>query len=137
MAPRRLCVVALAALAGCAGGDGDGGSAPQAAAATAQQGRALYAKHGCGLCHGPEGHGDGPVAHALQPRPTDFRRAGNLRHGHSVAEIAGTIRDGVTAQRRAMPPYGHLPEGDRRSLALYVLSLAAGAPEAGAAQAVR
>ena len=37
-------------------------------------GRDIYSAS-CASCHGPEGRGNGPVAAALNPRPTDFANA--------------------------------------------------------------
>jgi mono/diheme cytochrome c family protein len=36
----------------------------------AAAGKALYAQY-CATCHGPTGHGDGPVAATLNPRPAN------------------------------------------------------------------
>jgi len=39
----------------------------------ASVGERVYAEH-CAICHGPDGHGNGPAAPSLQPRPRDFSR---------------------------------------------------------------
>src|SRR5579862_7527581 len=39
---------------------------------SAPLGQRVYAQH-CAVCHGPDGHGNGPAAPSLQPRPRDFR----------------------------------------------------------------
>lgn len=40
-------------------------------AASRAAGKALYRQH-CQSCHGAEGHGDGPLGAALNPRPADL-----------------------------------------------------------------
>ena len=42
-------------------------------ASDAPVGARVYARH-CAVCHGPDGHGNGPAAPALYPRPRDFTR---------------------------------------------------------------
>jgi len=102
-----------------------------------EEGRALYESAGCGSCHGPNGHGDGPVAASLQVRPTDFRYPSRFRNGSDETAIAGTLLNGVAIHRaatatsdadhdRVMPAFDHLTERQRRSIALYVISLQTG-----------
>lgn len=91
--------------------------------ATVQAGRDLYAANGCISCHGLNGHGDGPVAVTLNPPPRDFRAAAAFRTGLDERAIAQTIGTGIP-NGGSMPRYPHLSETQRRSLALYVLSLA-------------
>src|SRR5579872_7318598 len=40
--------------------------------AGASQGQRIYIER-CSICHGIEGHGNGPAAPSLIPRPRDFR----------------------------------------------------------------
>lgn len=89
---------------------------------SAEEGRVLYGQNGCAACHGPAGHGDGPVGKTLDPRPRDFRDASAFKHGIDVAAVAGTIETGVPEGGK-MPRFNHLSESERRSLALYVISL--------------
>ncbi len=89
---------------------------------SAEAGRVLYGQNGCAACHGPNGHGDGPVGRTLDPQPRDFRDASAFKNGTDVPAIAGTIATGVPEGGR-MPRFGHLEESERRSLALYVISL--------------
>lgn len=91
--------------------------------ATVQAGRDLFASNGCISCHGLNGYGDGPVGATLNPPPRDFRAAGAFRTGLDERAIAQTIATGIT-NGGSMPRYPHLSEMQRRSLALYVLSLA-------------
>lgn len=92
------------------------------ASPTPEEGRALYLMHGCASCHGPDGHGDGPVARTLVPRPRDFRDAGSFKNGTTPVAISKTIAEGIPGGA-AMPLFGHLTERERGSLALYVTSL--------------
>ncbi len=99
-----------------------------------QEGRILYESNGCASCHGPEGHGDGPVAESLQPRPTDLRHAAEFRNGSEETAIAQTLLTGIAIHHAAsgagvahhdlvMPAFSHLSQQERRSLAQYVISL--------------
>lgn len=86
------------------------------------EGKALYRESGCGSCHGASGHGDGPVAKTLDPRPRDFRDQAAFKNGTDVGAIARTVETGVPQGGR-MPQFSHLTERERRSLALYVITL--------------
>ena len=98
------------------------------------EGRALYRANGCASCHGPDGHGDGALAPNLPARPTDFRYTSHFTRGATEDAIAKTIADGVsrthtvpalkyTHHELLMPKFDHLSKSQRRSIALYVLSL--------------
>jgi len=103
---------------------------------TVTNGKVLYAENGCASCHGAAGRGDGLIAATLAPRPTDFHDESAFITGFEVAPIAATIANGLSfdaplppnaAEARprhgqGMPPFGHLSEMERRSLALYVMS---------------
>lgn len=105
-------------------------------APSADAGRELYGEHGCASCHGRDGQGDGPVGRTIDPPPRDFRDAAAFRQGTDVAAIAQTLATGVTSRppgtgapdrahdhRLVMPRFDHLSESERRSLALFVISL--------------
>lgn len=94
---------------------------------TADDGRALYRANGCAACHGAEGYGDGPVGRTLAPPPRDFRSAVAFRNGSDVAAIAQTLATGIPAGG-SMPLYAHLTDSERRSIALYVISLRRSSP---------
>ncbi|MFN8059074.1 MAG: cytochrome c [Vicinamibacterales bacterium] len=101
-------------LAGC----GAAGNNPDV-----DNGRRLYLAHGCRVCHGQEGRGDGPVGLTLNPRPRDFRDLTAYRQGTSIEEIAWTIGNGVRQKGSMMQPYAHIPEADRLLIAKYVKRL--------------
>ncbi|MBK8247500.1 MAG: copper chaperone PCu(A)C [Gemmatimonadetes bacterium] len=86
------------------------------------EGRALFASDGCAGCHGPAGHGDGPLARTLNPPPRDFRDAASFKNGITEEAIAQTLATGIP-NGGAMPLYGHLLDRERRSLARFVTSL--------------
>ena len=87
-----------------------------------QDGEALYARYGCTVCHGMDGHGDGPVAYTLKPPPRDFRDPGAYRVGRDVVTIAGTLRDGMS-DSPSMVPFPHIKDEERFKIAMYVASL--------------
>lgn len=97
--------------------------------ATPAFGAELYAENGCATCHGVDGHGDGPVGQTLTPAPRDFRDASAFKAGRDVTAIARTIADGFNQGGSKMPAFGHLSEQERRSLALFVISLRDRSPE--------
>ncbi len=86
-----------------------------------QQARAAYARH-CVACHGAEGRGDGELAAALEPAPTNFhdyeRHAQRTLYG-----LYNTITLGV--DETAMAGFSQLPEDERWALAFYVGQMAA------------
>ena len=87
-----------------------------------QDGKALYARYGCTVCHGMDGHGDGPVSYTLKPPPRDFRDPGAYRVGRDVVTIAGTLRDGMP-DSPSMVPFPHIKDEERFKIAMYVASL--------------
>jgi len=99
---------AMIAMVGC-------GRAPSVA-----EGQQLYKGNGCATCHGPSGHGDGPVGRTLTPPPRDFRDAGAFKNGTSVNAIANTLKDGLTRDGSQMPRFDHLSAQERESLAMFV-----------------
>ena len=87
-----------------------------------QEGRALYIRYGCTICHGMEGGGNGPVSYTLKPPPRDFREPGAYRIGRDVVTIAGTLRDGMP-DSPSMVPFPHIKDEERFKIAMYVASL--------------
>ncbi len=105
----------LAALAaGCAGESDDVQGA-------VEQGKALFIRNGCAVCHGPDGRGDGQIAASLRPPPRDFRDPAAYKNGHSQAAITRTIQKGMPGT--PMPGYGHLSAEERAQIAAYIRSL--------------
>ena len=105
-----LLPILAAAIDGCA-------PAPSVA-----EGRTLYRANGCITCHGPDGHGDGPIAATLAPRPRDFRDRAAFKQGNNESAIASTLAHGIR-KGGAMPVFPHLSERERRSLAAFVRAL--------------
>lgn len=90
---------------------------------TAIHGRNLYAENGCANCHGQTGNGDGPIARTLNPPPRDFTDDQAYKFGRDEASIAATLARGLENDGSKMPAFAHLNEEERRSLALFVMSL--------------
>lgn len=110
----RVSLLLVAALLAAACGAGDG----------AATGRELYVYHGCPVCHGDEGRGDGPVAATLDPPPRDLHDPSSYRVGSSLEEVASTIEKGILVfQGSGMPAYAHIPPDERLELARYIVSL--------------
>jgi hypothetical protein len=78
------------------------------------------------------------LAQTLVYKPIDLRNPSLFKRGSGEDAIAQTIADGTlggdasapqlhhTHHELAMPAYAHLTETERRSIALYVISLRAG-----------
>ena len=99
-----------------------------------EAGRQLYLNHGCAVCHGPGGHGDGPSAARLVVPPRDFANVDAYREGSSAEAIAATIRLG-TSTPGPMPPFGHISAEDALLLAEWIVSLQTPAAPPPAAEA--
>ena len=87
-----------------------------------QDGKALYNRYGCTVCHGLDGHGDGPISYTLKPPPRDFRDPGAYRIGRDVVTIAGMLKDGIP-DSPSMVPFPHIKDEERFKIAMYVASL--------------
>ena len=103
-------------------------------APTVTEGRTLYEASGCASCHGPFGHGDGPMAAQLPVPPIDLRATSLFKQGSSETAIARTLAEGISIAHSIpglphehhellMPKFDHLTETERRSIARYILSL--------------
>lgn len=127
------CVVVLASMPGSVVAREEPPDAPQAGAAEAPAAldeaavQQLFLQH-CAACHGAEGHGDGPAAELLYPKPRSFLdspfRFAPGQNGDTTAlrSIERTIRDGMP--RSAMPGFGGaLTEQEIKGLTLYVSNL--------------
>ncbi len=90
-------------------------------------GARVYAAH-CAICHGPDGHGNGPAAPSLHPQPRNF--AGGVFKLKSTSETQPpTLADVRTTIQRGMPgssmPGWHdlLSDGEIDAVADYIRSL--------------
>lgn len=101
---------------------------------SAEAGRELYRQSGCSVCHGAQGRGDGTLSKTLPSPPRDFRDVSAFKRGIDESSIASTIATGIAPPETGadiehahhllvMPRYDHLSEDERRSLALYLISL--------------
>lgn len=80
------------------------------------RGATLFAGQ-CAACHGTDGHGDGPAAAGLQPKPTDFHDVARMQSKSTYA-LYNTITLGVDGT--AMRAFKELPDDDRWALAFFV-----------------
>ncbi len=106
------------------------GAAPASSKALLDKGKASFATN-CAACHGDKGHGDGPAAVALNPKPRNYS-VDPFKQGDKVEDVFKTLGTGVP--NTAMVSFGHLPEEERWALAYWVLELkkSGAAPDAGA-----
>jgi cytochrome c oxidase cbb3-type subunit I/II len=93
------------------------GAVPSTQGATGlNDGESLFAAN-CASCHGATGAGNGPVAGALAPRPTNFRLKNPTRE-----RVLDVLADGLPGT--AMAPWkNQLSEDQRHALAEFVRSL--------------
>ena len=75
----------------------------------------------CASCHGTAGHGDGPAATALNPKPRNFTE-GYWKYGGGLARVVRTITEGSPGT--AMASFSMLPLEDRIAVAHHERSLA-------------
>jgi mono/diheme cytochrome c family protein len=93
-----------------------------------QQGKTVYEAH-CVECHGDSGHGDGPAAAFLNPRPRDFT-TGKYKIRSTDAGTAPTDDDLIRSVRQgvygtSMPPWDRvLSDTDIRDVVAYLKTLA-------------
>jgi mono/diheme cytochrome c family protein len=84
------------------------------------RGRLLFQTQ-CAICHGNEGHGDGPAAGELEPPPRDF--AGRVwRFDAEPATLRRVIVEGIPGS--TMPGSPQLAEADVDALIAYIRTLA-------------
>ena len=76
------------------------GSDGATAGASGDLGARVFAQR-CALCHGPDGHGDGPGSKALNPKPRNFHDTAYMS-SHTDAQLLDTIHKG----KGAMPKWG-------------------------------
>jgi mono/diheme cytochrome c family protein len=90
-------------------------------------------KQNCTSCHGEAGHGDGPAAGTLNPKPRDFSQPNAWTNGYRITDVFKTITSGVKGT--GMAPFDFIRPADRMALVHYVRSLGSfdhGKEEAGA-----
>ena len=86
------------------------------------RGKTLFGGN-CAACHGAQGHGDGPAAATMSPRPRNFTSPDDWTNGHNAPGIFKTLSKGVNGT--SMSPFDYLPKKDRMALVHYVQSLGA------------
>jgi mono/diheme cytochrome c family protein len=93
----------------------------------ASPGARLYAGH-CAICHGPGGHGNGPAAPSLHPRPRDFTggvfklKSTGDADPPALADVRAAIQYGMPGS--SMPAWADvLSAAEIDTLAEYVRSL--------------
>ncbi|WP_255583225.1 cytochrome c/FTR1 family iron permease [Duganella sp. sic0402] len=79
------------------------------------RGAALYAAQ-CASCHGAVGHGDGPLAASLEPKPIAFSDTERAQ-SRSLMALYQVISQGV--ESTSMASFAALPEADRWDLAFF------------------
>jgi mono/diheme cytochrome c family protein len=84
------------------------------------RGEALF-KQNCSSCHGDAGHGDGPGAGSLNPKPRDFTQTNGWTHGYRITDIYNTVSTGVKGT--GMAAFDFIMPADRMALVHYVRSL--------------
>lgn len=87
----------------------------------------LMVKHGknvfslqCAVCHGAQGHGDGPAGAGLNPRPRNLVEGHWKKGGDSIA-LYETLLHGIPGS--SMASFAHLPKADRWALVQFIHSI--------------
>jgi len=84
------------------------------------RGEALF-KQNCTSCHGDTGHGDGPAAGTLNPKPRNFAQTTGWTHGYRITDIFATVTSG--SKGTGMNAFDFIAPADRMALVHYVRSL--------------
>ncbi|HTY63364.1 MAG TPA: cytochrome c [Acidobacteriota bacterium] len=84
-------------------------------------GKNLFEKN-CTQCHGALGHGDGPAAATMNPKPRNLSGSEGWKNGPEIPGIYKTISEGIRGT--AMSSFDYLAKKDRMALVHYVQSLA-------------
>ena len=77
-------------------------------------------KQNCSSCHGETGHGDGPAAGTLNPRPRNFTQPAGWKRGFHLADIFTTVTTGI--KDTGMAAFDFIMPADRMALVHYVRS---------------
>ena len=96
------------------------------------EGQALYRANGCTSCHGPSGHGDGPMAATLPSRLPDLHYPASLglllinyivakhethfSHGSELIAVQATGTEDVTRREAAHMNPGNVPANEEASV---------------------
>jgi mono/diheme cytochrome c family protein len=83
-------------------------------------GKDLFEKN-CTQCHGSAGHGDGPAAGTMNPKPRNFTSPTGWTNGYDAPGIFKTLTFGVS--RTNMASFDYLSKKNRMALMHYVQSL--------------
>lgn len=84
-----------------------------------ERGRQGYLEHGCAVCHGAGGRGDGPSATRLDIPPRDFADSRAYRQGSGQDAIAASIRGGAGV----MPAFRDLAPSEAGDIAAWIVAL--------------
>jgi putative copper export protein/mono/diheme cytochrome c family protein len=85
-------------------------------------GDAIYTRH-CAVCHGRNGHGDGPAAYGMRPPPADLTQAHTTYH--TMGDMYWWVSHGFPDS--AMPGFADtLSDDDRWAVITYVMALSLG-----------
>ena len=104
--------------------DAEGLRAPPADEGAELRGQALFLDR-CQSCHGPQGHGGGPVGKFFPPAP-------DLSYPVIVKRSDGYLYATIGLGGKSMPPMGEgLDERDRWDLVRFIRHVQASAPDGG------
>ena len=84
-----------------------------------KHGKKLFAQN-CTMCHGPEGHGDGPAGQALNPKPRNLVE-GPWKKGGGFTGWYTVLTEGL--QGSSMASFAHLKPTDRWALVQFINSI--------------
>jgi mono/diheme cytochrome c family protein len=96
-------------------------------------GKTLFTKN-CTQCHGMLGHGDGPAAATMNPKPRNLAGSEGWVNGPDMPGIYKTISEGIRGT--SMSSFDYLAKKDRMALVHYVQSLASSPRKSGSPQAM-
>ncbi len=83
---------------------------------------AMYMQNGCGSCHGEEGDGRGSRSDLIgKTRMPNFQERSSYAYGHSIGEIAKTIKNGIPGGY--MKSYSYMRQNEIQALAQYIHSM--------------
>jgi mono/diheme cytochrome c family protein len=77
------------------------------------KGKVLY-KENCQTCHGESGHGDGPAAGSMEPKPRNYTASSGWVNGRDMPGIYKTLQHGIPGS--SMASFDYLTKKDRMAL---------------------